>query len=484
MVSRNTGSVYKTSIKQLAAFPSTVIPFTLGAGVLLLSGILGYMADRLPLMLVLGSIGGLVFILIALRSMPLALTLLLVATGTVGFTIGTGTATPIPFAMPVLALLVGIWLSRMVFVERGIHLAYSPVNLPFLAFVGSALVSWIAGYAFWDWRVPGQGNLLMVQVGQLAIFAMTVAALLLVLNHRLTEAYLKLWTAILIVLGVISYATWVFIRYYGIFPKGGGTIIVWAVVLLWAQLLFNPSLKPWMRLAGLGITLFWAYWVYTQVFVWKGGWLTSVMAFLILLWFKSRRAFLVLAFALLMIVASNWSFLGPRLVGVELSSGSTLRTLYWYDVIRMTSRSVLLGLGPANYKLDWYEPSFIPLSRLASGWDTWNAWGYSPTSHNTFVDIFAQTGLIGLGFFAWGLGASWLISYRIAARLPPGFLKGYAFAVFSGIAALIVASFAFADWLLPFVYNLTITGFGHTVYSWLLLGSLLAFQAQKGENDA
>jgi hypothetical protein len=35
----------------------------------------------------------------------------------------------------------------------------------------------------------------------------------------------------------------------------------------------------------------------------------------------------------------------------------------------------------------------------------------------------------------------------------------------------------FGDWLLPFAYTQTISGYSYTVYSWLFMGTILALDA-------
>ena len=47
---------------------------------------------------------------------------------------------------------------------------------------------------------------------------------------------------------------------------------------------------------------------------------------------------------------------------------------------------------------------------------------------------------------------------------------------------MLAGSFLFADWLIPFVYNITITGFSHSVYSWILLGSVLGIYHNMDQN--
>ncbi|MFC1922184.1 O-antigen ligase family protein [Chloroflexota bacterium] len=476
--------VQKTFLIYFDKYRSTIFVLVISVGILILSWLLGYRVNRLPLMLIFGATGGMVFILIALKRMNTAITLLIASSATLPLTISTGTATPLHFSMLVLALLTILWIFRMGFIDKRIRLIPSPINLPFLGFVLTAMVSWLVGYVIWDWRIQIQDNLFFVQLGQFAIFAMSVAALLLVSNHSIDEKELKLWTAVLICMGVVTYLYWTFVRYGPPSPQMMGSVLMWPILLVWAQLMFNPKLKTWMHMGGILMTLLWAYWVYSKVLVWKGGWFPAVMGFFLLLFFKSRRVFFIVLIILGLLVALNWEALGQYVVGPEIASGSTLRTLYWYDVIRMTSRSVLLGLGPANYEFYWSDPTFIPLSRIAAGWDVWNEWGFSPPSHNSFVDIFSQTGLIGLIFFMWGLIAALVICYRLLAKFKPGFQKAYIYAVMCGTISLAVASFWFADWLLPFVYNINITGFAHTVYTWLLLGSVIALSnLSKGARD-
>lgn len=57
------------------------------------------------------------------------------------------------------------------------------------------------------------------------------------------------------------------------------------------------------------------------------------------------------------------------------------------------------------------------------------------------------------------------IMVRVYRRLPPGFLRAYVVGVLVSFLAMLIGSFVFADWLIPFAYNITITGFRHSVYS-------------------
>ena len=76
-------------------------------------------------------------------------------------------------------------------------------------------------------------------------------------------------------------------------------------------------------------------------------------------------------------------------------------------------------------------------------------------SHNNYVELFSQGGVLGLGLFFW----FWAEVIRIrvydsaGARFADGFSGGYVNAMLAAwIGAMLVM--LFADWILPFVYNI------------------------------
>lgn len=90
------------------------------------------------------------------------------------------------------------------------------------------------------------------------------------------------------------------------------------------------------------------------------------------------------------------------------------------------------------------------------------------------MDIFAQTGIVGTIFFVWLIAAAAVFGWRMYKCYKPGFHSAYTNGVYAGFAAIAISSAPFADWLIPFVYNIGLEGFAHSVYSWILLGTLVA----------
>ena len=122
----------------------------------------------------------------------------------------------------------------------------------------------------------------------------------------------------------------------------------------------------------------------------------------------------------------------------------------------------ILGLGPANYY--WYTPLF-PIRGYAVQFN----------SHNQFVDLVAQVGLVGLACFLWFIFEITLIGWYLRNRVPDGFARGYVYACLGGLAGTMVAAM-FGDWVLPFVYNVGFVGFRASIYAWVFLGGLVAIE--------
>jgi O-antigen ligase len=130
----------------------------------------------------------------------------------------------------------------------------------------------------------------------------------------------------------------------------------------------------------------------------------------------------------------------------------------------------VIGLGPANYY--WYTPLFPIL-------------GYAVqfNSHNNYIDIIAQTGLLGLACFLWFAWEVWRLGWRLRSIVPEGFARAYVYGALGGLVATMAAGML-GDWVLPFIYNVGYDGFRSSVLGWLFLGGLMALEQIYVHNGA
>jgi hypothetical protein len=122
----------------------------------------------------------------------------------------------------------------------------------------------------------------------------------------------------------------------------------------------------------------------------------------------------------------------------------------------------ILGLGPANYY--WYTPAYSIM-----GWNVFF------NSHNNYIDILAQTGILGLICFLWFFGEMFVLGWRLQFRVPDGFEKAYVYSALGGIAGTLAAAML-GDWVIPFVYNVGLDGLRAAMIGWLFLGGLVALE--------
>jgi hypothetical protein len=154
----------------------------------------------------------------------------------------------------------------------------------------------------------------------------------------------------------------------------------------------------------------------------------------------------------------------PRVIA-RLSAGDNLYSLStrldaWSILLKIIAKDPVFGLGPSNY----YEVT--PLFPIR---------GYTVnfSSHNTFVDLVAQTGLVGAACFLWLVWTIARAGWRVRGRSPGGFTDAYAIGALGGLAGTLVSA-ALGDWVFPFVYNITLAGLRSSLPAWTFLGALVA----------
>lgn len=413
----------------------------------------------LPLLLLLG--------LAAVRRPGLTLTVWLLAALTLRFELGTGTQTTLNLAVLGAGGLFGLHVLRGLVSQRWAW-RRTPADAPLLLLVLAALLSLLAGFLPWN-AFAGRASLAS-QVGGWAVFALSAAAFWLAAQQmdaiwlrRAALAFLALGGGYLLgrALGIDALA--------GLLAPGavGSVWWVWLAALAGGLLLFEPRLSNRMRL-GLMTVLLLELWIGWQNRSWASGWLPVVVTLAVLVWLRKPW----LGAALTLIGAGLVWLLAPglptELLTADLYSVDTRRLAWEILVPAVWNTNAILGWGPSNYY--FYTPVYPILGYYISF-----------NSHNQYVDLFAQVGLLGVGLFGWCVAALAVWALRLRRRVVNGFGRAYLAAALAGLVGMLVAGML-GDWLLPFVYNIGLRGMRASLVGWFFLGGLAVWDAT-GEKD-
>ncbi len=374
------------------------------------------------------------------------------------FELPTGTYSTVPAAMVLALVLCGIWIVSMG-LRKTWHLAPSPLNRPMLVFCGVCTISLVWGIV---WRDPILNlnffkNFEVVQIASLLTYFISIGAALLIGNFVQSEQRLKYIVGCFIFFGSLMTLFQVFSIRHG-FLNDRGLWGLWAVIPAYALVIAHPGLKWYWSLLLLTLIVLNLYQTIFVNLLWKSGWIPTVIAIFVATLLRSWRWFLVLLVAVSLLVSTQQEFFN-RMIEEELNEGADGRIGMWEINLRVVGDHWLFGTGPAGYAP--YYMTYYPHD--------------ARSTHNNYLDILAQFGLVGSLIWLWFAAVSTTEGLRLFREAPPGFLKTLALTATSGwIGAQ--ASMFFGDWILPFAYNQTISGYKYTVYSWIFVGVLISLR--------
>jgi O-antigen ligase len=258
------------------------------------------------------------------------------------------------------------------------------------------------------------------------------------------------------------------LNFGGLVLKTGASYALWVVALSFGMAIFNDRMQWYWRAGLFAIAGIWLYYGAEVGATWFSGWMPAAVAVLFLAFMRSWKLFaIIMLFGLLMFAARADYYIEH--IWQDAINYDSNRFEIWQVIIfdlTLTKTNFLFGAGPAGY-LPFYE-TYYP----------GNAW----VSHNNYVDIFAEVGLIGFSVFLWMLFTIFLQGWKQRAQMPTPFLTGFNNGVLAGFVGTLFAM-GLGDWFIPFVYNIGIPGFDFAVYGWLLVGGMLALQQLKKKNE-
>ena len=441
----------------LEKLPISWLSLLVVAGVLLLSVVIPQRAPARFLLIIIGlppAIGGLLAII---RWPGLGIMILIVAA-----LIAPSPRLPGGFntAVLFLMLLIGLWLLDMIARRRQIRLVASRTVRPLLALIIVAMVAFFVGQVHWfNFANPAPID---AQLGGLAIFILAAGAFFLVAHQVRDIRWLQGMTWVLIALGALFVAGWLVSpigritgRIFQLGATANSMFWTWLVALAFAQAFLNKKLHPGWRAILLGVVLATLYVAFFINRGWKSGYLPPMASIATIVAFRSKRAALLMALVAPFIVI----YLSQDAIASDQYSYGT-RVDAWIIVLDMIKINPILGFGPANYY--WYTRLF-PIR------------GYTVVfnSHNQYIDILAQTGILGLACVLWFFAEIGWLNWRLRWRVPEGFPIAYVYGALGGLVGTI-ASGMLVDWFLPFVYNIGLKGFRGGMLPWLFLGGLVS----------
>jgi O-antigen ligase len=380
----------------------------------------------------------------------------------ISFGINTGTGTSFNAAVLLAMMTIGLWLIDSIIRQKRIHLVNSLPVKPALALMAAAILAFIFGQL--PWFLTSRASI-GAQLGELLIFLLA-GGMLLVTGHLITFKYLEwsvwLFLAISAVYILARFREDSLQRIVELFTKGssGSVFWVWLIALLTGQILCNKKLNHFVR-AGLGIVLLFTLWVSLVIGQdWTSGWLPPLVGVVVIIWFafpKLRPYFFLVAGVVL---ALKWNSAVNYLMGGDNEYSLSTRLAAWDILFKIIQVNPVTGVGPANYY--FYTPQFSIL-------------GYSVqfNSHNNYIDLLAQTGVIGTSCFLWLMASLVTLGIRLRKRVEDGFIKAFVYSAIGGVAGMTLAGM-FGDWVIPFVYNIGMEGFRSSLMGWMFAGGLIA----------
>lgn len=358
-----------------------------------------------------------------------------------------------------ISFLLVLWVIDVFILQSEIRIQKSRILLPIYVLIVVAVVAFAIGQ--YPWFPYVQPAPLEAQVGGFSMYLLSFGAFLLTAYYIKTVDMLERITWFFVSLGSV-YALGVAlplvrIPIQAIFGTSGSVFWIWLVAIAFSQALFNqklPVLRKGLLLFVVAVSVFI---LFVLKFNDKSGWVPIILVLWVItfLWKWQLAGALALAGAGGAVLILS-DFLSTE--SYSLATRLELLPILWQIILA----DVWFGVGFANYY--FYTTLF-----------TIRGWQVSINSHNNYVDIFAQTGLVGLLAFLWFAAAAGIAAWRLRSRVPQGFARAYVMGALGGLAGMLFAA-GLGDWILPFVYNIGLKGFRVSVIGWVFLGGLVVLE--------
>jgi O-antigen ligase len=348
--------------------------------------------------------------------------------------------------------------------SRGARPQASPINVPTLLFVLVNLVSYPWSILMRDPGLVIWNSFPVVQAAALLVNIALPLMMLFAMNKMGDARWLRL--LVWLVIGVGAYVLVVNVTglplYFTSFRGTRGLFPMWFAALAYGLALFDKRLSNVQRLLLLALVAGEVYWRFGRNISWVSGWLPLGVACAVITWLRSKRAFAavaILAAGVLLLRVDYWN----NIIAAERAGGSDERWALWEKNLTHVANHPVFGVGPAGYAI--YNVTYHPRD--------------ARSTHNNYMDVLSQNGVAGMAAFVFMMAAIGRLIRKLWGRVRSqgDFVTAYAAAMCGGFVGLLIGMFL-GDWVLPFAYNQTITGFDNAVLTWLFLGFAAALYAR------
>jgi O-antigen ligase len=234
--------------------------------------------------------------------------------------------------------------------------------------------------------------------------------------------------------------------------NAGGQFSTWVGMFCVGQITFNKTHKPYLKVILIMITVAWLFQIIGSGRTWLSGWVPFLVSVLILTVLRSRKLFVLLLIAGAVFVLADLNTINQTLDAENKESGES-RSEAWSEALNLTKDHLLFGTGPAGYYMYYTVNGF-----------------HTQLSHNNYIDIIAQTGVVGAVVYLWfwiAIGFMAIRTYRNAPR--GGFHQALAASLLAA-NAVTFTSMMLGDWVTPFAYIQGIGGIDYTIWHWMMAG--------------
>jgi O-antigen ligase len=378
------------------------------------------------------------------------------------FTLPTGSESRIVISLLVAVGLWALWILQWLLVDKRIWIKPSPVNAPVFVFALINVIAYLWGNAFRDIVLYIWASFPVVQLAAMAVNILLPLLVVLIANKINELKWLRWLTWIMIGMGaiyIVSYYAYSNILNFILNNGSSGLFATWVVALAFAMALFNKDLPTWQRALLLALVGILIYRFFIQARIWLSGWMPLLIVCAVLTFLRSKKAFIALMLVVVTYVGINFDYFYQEIYVANAEEGGLQRLDLWRMNLEHVANHPLFGMGPAGYAV--YNMTYHPED--------------ARSTHNNYFDILAQYGIIGFISFLWLFitfvrVGTWM-TRRLSGRR--NFEEAFACAVLAGCISAMVAMML-GDWVLPFAYNSTITGFDHTSYTWIFIGGMMS----------